>query len=79
MPALRHGVGLGFQSVTPIGPLQLDLALNPQAAFLGEPARTLLVTELEEPVWRAPPHPRRHVLTRRPGLTDRDGSGANRA
>jgi outer membrane protein assembly factor BamA len=53
MPALRHGVGLGFQSVTPIGPLQLDLALNPQAAFLGEPARTLLVTELEEPVWRA--------------------------
>lgn len=53
MPALRHGVGIGFQSATPIGPLELDLAINPQAAFLGEPAQTLLRTDLEEPTWRA--------------------------
>ncbi len=53
LPAVRHGVGVGFQSATPIGPLALDLALNPQAAFASGLTRALLVGELEEPWWRA--------------------------
>jgi outer membrane protein assembly factor BamA len=52
LPSLRHGVGLGLQSATPIGPLQIDFALNPQSAFSNGAVRELLVTELEEPSWR---------------------------
>ncbi len=52
MPTLRHGAGVGFQSATPIGPLAVDLAINPQSAFARGALRTLLVRELEEPWWR---------------------------
>jgi hypothetical protein len=38
---------------TPVGPLQLDLALNPQAAFATGTRRNLLVNEWREPSVRA--------------------------
>jgi outer membrane protein assembly factor BamA len=32
-PPLRVGTGVGMRVLTPVGPLQADIALNPQAAF----------------------------------------------
>lgn len=35
-PAIRWGTGVGLRVVTPVGPLRLDLALNPQVLLAGE-------------------------------------------
>ena len=52
MPFLRVGVGGGVRIDTPVGPLQMDLAVNPQAAFSQGGRRELLKTAWEEPDWR---------------------------
>jgi outer membrane protein assembly factor BamA len=52
-PFFRIGVGAGMRVETPVGPLQLDLALNPQAAFATGDRRELLVNEWREPSVRA--------------------------
>ncbi|MBN2798088.1 MAG: BamA/TamA family outer membrane protein [Deltaproteobacteria bacterium] len=52
-PALRYSAGAGLRMESPLGPLQVDLALNP-ATLTGDPAlRRLLRQDWEEPVWRA--------------------------
>ncbi|MEQ1500898.1 MAG: BamA/TamA family outer membrane protein [Myxococcota bacterium] len=53
VPAVRYGVGAGIQVETPVGPLQFDVALNPQALFSEGAARALLVDGWREPVVRA--------------------------
>jgi outer membrane protein assembly factor BamA len=53
LPALRLGVGLGFRVDTPIGPLQVDFAGNPQVWFSSGAKRELLVEGWREPVGRA--------------------------
>jgi outer membrane protein assembly factor BamA len=52
-PLLRVGIGGGMRIDTPIGPLQLDIALNPQAAAAQGPRKVLLIDEWREPVVRA--------------------------
>ena len=51
VPTLRVGVGLGARVDTPIGPLQLDVAANPQAWFApaGSARRTVLKSLWNEP------------------------------
>jgi len=49
-PLLRVGTGLGLRVATPVGPLQADLAFNPQAIAQGKDG--LLRSEWEEPVAR---------------------------
>lgn len=53
VPFLRVGAGVGLQVETPVGPLQLDVALNPQAAFSQGARRALLVDAWREPSVRA--------------------------
>ncbi len=53
VPLLRVGVGAGVRAATPIGPLQLDLGINPQALTADGTQRDLLVAGWEEPVFRA--------------------------
>ncbi|MCA9492994.1 MAG: BamA/TamA family outer membrane protein, partial [Myxococcales bacterium] len=53
MPDLRVGVGAGMRVSTPVGPLQLDVAVNPQSLGSTGAVHTLLVQELEEPPVRA--------------------------
>lgn len=53
VPLLRYGVGIGARITTPVGPLQLDLAANPDAALSSGARRALLVDAWEEPVLRA--------------------------
>jgi outer membrane protein assembly factor BamA len=52
IPDLRVGLGAGFQMLTPIGPLSVDFAVNPQAAAATGAQQTLLIDELEEPLFR---------------------------
>jgi outer membrane protein assembly factor BamA len=53
VPAWRYGVGGGVRVATPIGPLQLDVAANPQS-ILAEGAQAQLLRVLyEEPPVRA--------------------------
>ena len=50
LPVVRVGVGGGMRVETPVGPLQVDLGINPQAAWAADPAtRELLVGAFEEP------------------------------
>lgn len=53
IPALRVGVGFGLRVDTPIGPLQVDLAFNPQASLASGARRSLLVDGWREPYARA--------------------------
>lgn len=54
LPTLRVGVGTGVRVETPVGPLQVDLGVNPQAAWARDPVvRNLLELDFEEPKWRA--------------------------
>lgn len=58
LPFLRVGTGAGMRIDTPVGPLQLDLALNPQVLLLKDDPNQrfdrydLLVRGWEEPAWR---------------------------
>ncbi len=53
MPTLRVGTGAGMRVETPVGPLQADIGVNPQAAWARDRAvRNLLVRDFEEPTWR---------------------------
>ena len=52
IPLLRYGIGGGMRVATPVGPLQIDLASNPQALFSTGSKRTLLVEGWEEPPFR---------------------------
>jgi outer membrane protein assembly factor BamA len=52
IPFLRYGIGGGMRVATPVGPLQMDLAGNPQAAFSSSGRRVLLVEGWEEPALR---------------------------
>jgi outer membrane protein assembly factor BamA len=52
IPDLRVGLGAGVQALTPVGPLSLDFAVNPQAALATGAQRVQLVEELEEPNFR---------------------------
>jgi outer membrane protein assembly factor BamA len=51
-PPIRIGTGLGLQILTPVGPFQFDVALNPQAAFARGQQRILLREQFEEPPLR---------------------------
>jgi len=51
-PVVRVGVGGGMRVATPVGPLQVDLAANPQSLFSSGSRRTLLVEGWEEPPFR---------------------------
>ncbi len=51
-PPLRYGVGLGLRVGTPVGPLQIDLGVNPEAAFSRGDRGTLLRDIWEEPAVR---------------------------
>lgn len=53
VPLVRYGVGAGVRVATPVGPLQLDLATNLQAATARGERRALLVDAWEEPPLRA--------------------------
>ncbi|MCB9668208.1 MAG: BamA/TamA family outer membrane protein [Alphaproteobacteria bacterium] len=53
VPALRYGIGAGVRIATPVGPLQLDVASNVQAATARGARRDLLVRAWEEPPLRA--------------------------
>lgn len=53
VPLLRVGTGVGARAATPIGPLQLDFAFNPQAITAQGARRALLVDRWEEPSFRA--------------------------
>lgn len=53
VPLLRYGVGAGVRVATPVGPLQLDVASNVQAALARGERRDLLVDAWEEPSLRA--------------------------
>lgn len=48
-PILRVGVGTGLRVATPVGPLQLDVAVNPDAVFARGLRRDLVVRDWEEP------------------------------
>ncbi len=53
LPVVRKGVGGGLRVATPIGPLQLDVATNLDAALSTGARRVLLVDGWEEPAVRA--------------------------
>lgn len=53
LPALRVGTGIGARVATPVGPMQVDLALNPQALLAKGERRRLLVHGFDEPAFRA--------------------------
>lgn len=53
VPAVRYGIGVGARVTTPVGPLQLDVAANPTAAFASGAREALLVDGWEEPPVRA--------------------------
>ncbi|MFT7518675.1 MAG: outer membrane protein insertion porin family [Kiritimatiellia bacterium] len=48
VPFLRWSTGVGLRVVTPVGPLQADLALNPQATFSKGARQALLRERWEE-------------------------------
>lgn len=48
-PVVRIGTGLGLRILTPVGPLQADLAVNPQAALATGEREKLLRESWEEP------------------------------
>ncbi len=52
-PLVRYSLGAGLRVVTPIGPLQIDLATNPAAALASGAGQKLLRTDWEEPLVRA--------------------------
>jgi outer membrane protein assembly factor BamA len=52
-PVLRYGVGAGLRVGTPVGPLQVDLATNPESALATGERRVLLQDEWGEPAFRA--------------------------
>lgn len=52
-PPLRYAVGAGLRVVTPIGPLQIDLASNPAVALARGEVQKLLRDDWEEPAFRA--------------------------
>ncbi len=52
IPLLRYGIGAGMRVGTPVGPLQIDVASNPQSAFSTGTQRVLLVEDWEEPPLR---------------------------
>jgi outer membrane protein assembly factor BamA len=52
-PPLRYSIGVGLRVSTPVGPLQLDVAANPAAAFAEGARRELLRDEWDEPPIRA--------------------------
>lgn len=50
LPPYRVGVGGGVQVATPVGPLQVDIGVNPQAAWAADPTvREFLTGQFEEP------------------------------
>jgi len=51
-PLTRYGVGAGMRVVTPVGPLQADLAVNPEAIRAQGPRKDLLRDAWREPVLR---------------------------
>ena len=53
VPSVRYGVGAGMRVATPVGPLQLDVASNIQAATAKGRVRELLRTDWEESPFRA--------------------------
>jgi outer membrane protein assembly factor BamA len=53
VPAWRYGVGAGVRIATPVGPLQLDVAANPQVWGSEGAQRQLLSVLWEEPPVRA--------------------------
>lgn len=52
-PVVRWSFGGGLRVVTPVGPLQIDLAVNPDAAFATGAVRDLLRGSWDEPAFRA--------------------------
>jgi outer membrane protein assembly factor BamA len=48
-PLLRLGSGIGFRAITPVGPLQLDLAANPQRLLSSGRRQILLAEDYGEP------------------------------
>jgi outer membrane protein assembly factor BamA len=48
-PPVRVGAGLGVRAATAVGPLQIDLASNPQALFARGETRLLLREQYQEP------------------------------
>ena len=49
LPDIRVGLGAGFQMITPVGPLSVDFALNPQRIAATGAQLRLLRDDLEEP------------------------------
>jgi outer membrane protein assembly factor BamA len=52
IPNVRVGVGAGFQMLTPVGPLSMDFAFNPQRIAASGQQLRFLRDELEEPTLR---------------------------
>jgi outer membrane protein assembly factor BamA len=52
-PVVRYSAGAGVRIATPIGPLQVDVAVNPDALFATDDRRLLLRGAWEEPSVRA--------------------------
>lgn len=52
-PLVRYSAGVGVRIATPIGPLQVDVAVNPDALFATDDRRLLLRGAWEEPSVRA--------------------------
>jgi outer membrane protein insertion porin family len=48
-PLLRVGTGLGLRVLTPVGPFQFDIAVNPQATLASGRQQMLLREQYEEP------------------------------
>jgi outer membrane protein insertion porin family len=51
-PLVRIGTGLGLRVLTPVGPFQFDVAVNPQAALATGRQQVLLREQYEEPLLR---------------------------
>jgi outer membrane protein assembly factor BamA len=49
---LRYAAGVGVRVITPIGPLRVDVAANPQAALGAASVRSLLTETWGEPTVR---------------------------
>jgi outer membrane protein assembly factor BamA len=52
-PILRYSIGAGIRVSTPVGPLQVDLAANPEAITATGERRILLRDQWREPLLRA--------------------------
>ncbi len=52
-PILRYSIGAGIRVSTPVGPLQIDLATNPEAITATAERRILLREQWREPLLRA--------------------------